>query len=853
MKIKFTRTLLTLSSVCAITASYALPPRVSLWGLAGSDILARGDIMLPLFGNNAQILWADTQAKYGEQGSSMGSLGAGYRQVYHNQQVLGLYGFIDYNTSIRGNHFWVASPGVESLGCQWDFRLNGYFPVSRRFKKIDSVFASGLGEHEHVFFSGHQQFDRLFSRIEEIGNGVDGEIGRTVPILANPRVYLGGYYFNLHTKNSFDFSHSSVGGVSGRLEYPLRPHVVFQLIDTYDNLAHNTALVGLQINLGGCTSSCKIWPTEPQERILDPVSRNLSTQSVGNGTPVVTAKRVEGESALVRDNIYFFTSTGGHAFNAASGTANGTYENPLAGASFNQLTVDALNVLAPNTNFYFTPGTYRFSSVDPNFALSLHTGQSMWGRTSDYAQPAEGNERPLFLGEINLGLNFAAGNNRLDSIRLLDARTNDLSISGDVDMRVIDIANAENVVLFNDDIRGTTLVVSDLGANRSNLVSGIYANNSQVVIKDTTIFVRASVTRDNFGLNYATAIGGNSTLRDADFTNNDFTIINSSLTGEAEVQRHQGFVGGANNLIENFGAAIGGASAFSRHSNFLDNNFTVKNSALNGSATVGGNNYFANFATGIGGNNNAGDILFADNLFVLLNNRIEATAIVHGNNLSDGLGSGQNSATGIGGNSIYQGTANFVSNDFFISNTDIIATALLVGNNTTPASANYATGIGGNASNNINSATARFIDNNFTLLLTRINSSASIQGENSGLNFDAGIGGNSSPLDDTLASFTGNTFNISQLTLNALSSVSSSGMSRAFGINFDLNNNLGNVRFSSIHVLGLGPTTSTVGLIASGVGDVINAFDTTLTVRAPSGFISCTLGNVNLVNSTCNP
>src|ERR1700722_13453241 len=116
MNTYLSRALLLLTGVSLFYTSYALPlpPRATLWGFAGSDVLGRGDVMLPLFGNDRQILWTDAQGKYGEEGTWLRSLSAGYRQIAQNQQIFGIYGFMDYNISSRGNAFWVASPGIES-------------------------------------------------------------------------------------------------------------------------------------------------------------------------------------------------------------------------------------------------------------------------------------------------------------------------------------------------------------------------------------------------------------------------------------------------------------------------------------------------------------------------------------------------------------------------------------------------------------------------------------------------------------------------------------------------------------------------------------------------------------------
>lgn len=858
MKTYFSHTLLLLTSTLLLNTGSAMaqPVRGTLWGYGGSDVLARGDIMAGFFGTENRLFWGDAQGKYGQEGTWMGSLGAGYRGVYQNSNIFGIYGFMDYNVSPQGNGYWVASPGIESLGCVFDFRLNGYFPVSNRTKRLGPAFAADGITDQFMYFSGHSQYDRLFSTIEEVGTGVDGEVGVTLPYTHNVRAFVGGYYFNFQNENVVNFqdsTRSSITGVSGRLEFPLRPNLVVQAIDTYDNFAHNTALIGLQMSFGGCRNAT--FPTNIRDRILDPIQRNLGTQSRGYGVPFRQAYQDLGQSVLVRDDIYFFDADDGSAFNPAIGAANGTFENPLAGDQFIQSTINAIDVLTPAANFYFTPGTYQFDPVDLNARISLHTGQSMFGRTLDYSQAAQGDERALFLGGIDFGVNFAAGNNRLDSIRV----DNSITTTGNAYLRVLDLENSDNIVLFNVDLHGRVAIPVDLGSGTGNAVSGIYGNNSSVIIQDSSIFVEALVGRDNNGVNFAAGIGGNTTFNvppaagQIDFTGNNYTIINSQILAVANVGRHNGIIG--TNFVENFAAAIGSSAANIRPSLFVDNTFTIKNSLIDGRTLVTGDNYFGNFATGLGGNNNAGNngtldgTTWINNNVVLLNDTINATAVLLGSNRAGGMGSGQNSATGIGGNSIYSGNANFVGNDFNIFNCDINAAALLTGDNTTAGSANFATAIGGNASSNLNDPRAHFIDNNFVIAQSNLNSLARMLGANVGTNSASGIGGNGT---FPRASFIGNTFDITTTDITVQAIVSgpnnAGGTNLARGVNFDNGDNEGVIHQSAVQVLGqaFGPGSNTaIGLLALLPTDVIDVFSTSLTVSAPGGTPISTQGNVN--------
>lgn len=828
------------------TSLFPLVPRITASGFGGSDFLGTGDAMVALLGNNQQILWGDAQGRFGEEGTWMGSAGLGYRLVYNDARVLGAYAFMEHDVAPSNNSFWVVSPGIESMGNVWDFRVNGYFPVSSKTQNEGPVFGDQVGINQFEFFTGHQQYDRLFDLIEETGSGVDGEIGRTFAPLHHSRIYLGGYYFS--PQNT-----SSVQGISGRLEIPLRSHFKMEAIDTYDNLAHNTALIGLQISLGGFSNEA--YPTDADERILDPVSRNLSVQSLGNGVPVVQTEKDEGRTVLERDHIYFFNAVGGSSFNAASGAANCTYENPCNGGSFTQSTVNSINGFEPNTNFYFTPGTYTFSP-SPNGRIALNGGQSMWGRTSDYFFSASGDNRALFVG----GLDLLQGNNRLDSIRLLNSVT---TATSGAEITALNIQNAPNVVLFNDDINATATVTGNLSTgNAINFASGVYANNSQVIIKDSAVSGNARVNGSNTGRNYATGIGSNVSGTTANFSNNSFTIINSSIGGTA-------LISGDSN-INNFAAGIGANVRVNGVANFTNNNFNIENSSITGVAIVSRNlNASAsNLATGIGANVISANSManFTGNNFVITNSTVTGTASVglasntSASNLADGMGS-----NGLTGND----SGTFAGNTIVLQNSNIEGIAAITGLSN---GSNFATGIGGNvfpsAGNMVN-----FTSNNITVINSNISGSAAVGGNNNSFNIAIGMGGNSrNALTNTNTMFINNNIAVSGSTIGATASVSGNNgngagdLNQAIGVNIAGGGNTINMSQDILNVIAsvagsnsAGVINNATGLVASGSGDAINIANSTVNVSAivsgtNSGTNSATptSGNVISTSTTYN-
>jgi hypothetical protein len=98
---------------------------------------------------------------------------------------------------------------------------------------------------------------------------------------------------------------------------------------------------------------------------------------------------------------------------------NGTYEHPFDG--FNQTWVNYVNdnyghigaVIDPFPWLYFAPGNYDLGDF-ASHRFALPGGWGMYGRSADYVEPAQGDERALFIG----GLDLYGSSNVLDSIQL---------------------------------------------------------------------------------------------------------------------------------------------------------------------------------------------------------------------------------------------------------------------------------------------------------------------------------------------------------------------------------------------------------------------------------------------------
>ncbi|CEK10689.1 inverse autotransporter beta domain-containing protein [Legionella hackeliae] len=369
------------SSIYAEFKPGALPlmPRVFGEGYFGNRALGVIDGMLPVFGSQDGIFYVDGLGKGGSDDGYLWSAGGGFRGIQNNSFLWGAYAFGDYNRTSRGQHFTVVNPGVEAMTNYWDVHVNGYFPTSKQ--KSEGLFlGTQLGTTQYISFTGHSQFDSIVNVVEEVGNGVDGEVGLTLPQLRYLRLFGGGYHFAPQHV-------SDINGVVGGVEVPINNNLTVSVRDSYDRVQKNTALFTVRFTLGGIN---KGEQPNIHDRLLDPIPRHLGTWDTGSGIPSQQAYINTGVRVLTRDNIWFFSGSGA-SFAAASGFGNCTFENPCLSSSFNQATLDSINTISPNANLYLGPGNYNnlggASFVHSNaMATSLLTinGQSLYGRNIDF-------------------------------------------------------------------------------------------------------------------------------------------------------------------------------------------------------------------------------------------------------------------------------------------------------------------------------------------------------------------------------------------------------------------------------------------------------------------------------------
>lgn len=464
------------------SSNTALPfmPRTILDGTvttAGASF-AEGDVLIPLYGSTDNLLFADVTGSVVTNNGWYGSLGAGYRQIYGNY-LAGGYVFGDYSRTTNGNRFWVLNPGVEMFTASWDTRINGYIPMSNAVVVNGPTVAGNvIGISKNVKFDNHRQYDNLYGVFEEMGQGLDTEVGYTFERANHTRVFGGAYFFNFNQAKP-----DNMNGVIAGVEMPVNKNITLVMRDSYDNVQKNTFALSVRFTASGMDKS---GPNDVHNRLLDRVDRHLA--NLGTGIAIPTQKQFgdTGEHILFRDNIAFFNPVGSTSTTLTADSC--TFEHPCSSTIFNQSTINALNNVLPNTNFYLAPAKYMevapalaaphahmllaAEPANPNM-ITVNSGQSIFGRTQDFKIPGYfRNQFPVLKGSVD-----AVGNNTFQSLQLLNDGNQ---------VQAVRVKDASNVAIDH-------MMIGDPQSLSARYGTGLFFNGaSNVSITNSTIYGTSS-------------------------------------------------------------------------------------------------------------------------------------------------------------------------------------------------------------------------------------------------------------------------------------------------------------------------------------------------------------------------
>ncbi|MAZ40041.1 MAG: hypothetical protein CMF49_07950 [Legionellales bacterium] len=512
-------------SVFSIQAQALSTPRVILEAGSGVETYGFGDLLVPIVGDNTEILYLDGAGKYATDDAWYGSLGVGARKATDVNQTIGAYLFADRDTTTDESKFTVLDAGLEYYINAWDLHVNGYLPISNKENVTGTAYADELGVESEVDATGHDLYASQYDIVEEVGNGADVDVGYTlkdsIPFMGGSRFDLGGYYTS--------YAHAdNLEGVQAGVWIPLTKNAELRAADSYDNIFHNSATLSLAVHFGDDKSK-----DETINHLLEQNVRHLGTLNTGSGIKSVQSlKQIQslaqaeapvtatnnsspvssgdgsgdsgdsGSGTPEYDNVWFFTDSGGTDFDASKGTDNCTASNPCNSASFNQTNIDTINSIAPNSNFFFTSGsysttTYQATSMATTLTLILDDGQSIYGRDDDYLLPASDDDRPTFYGSFDL-----LGDNTLDDINV-DGTGTDTSVG-------IYATNTQNITLENVSVSNYTATAgADAAGIAFDNVNAIGLNN--VVVENIQAGDGADGIAEGNGNDNAGGVAGNGT------------------------------------------------------------------------------------------------------------------------------------------------------------------------------------------------------------------------------------------------------------------------------------------------------------------------------------------------------
>jgi hypothetical protein len=472
----------------AVLQPFQIKPMATFWGYTGKQTVGRAQALVPLW-------WTDqTSALFGaveaagtlkKHNGYMGGLGLGYRKVISDSYILGGYLLGDYSSSSNNHSFIIANPGFEVLGYATDLRANAYIPLSSQCWYGAERWADDIGIYDFIHFHGNAQYNTKFRSYEEMGYGFDAEIGTTMPIYNDPKVFVGGYHFSRKTLGG-------VTGIEARIVYPVSRYIAFDIRGTHDNESKNTAMFGVRLTFGGFSPEEKA-NYGVAARIMDPIEHNLGTIAKGYALPVKTTYTNEGTELLQVDHIKFIKPG---TYNSGAVYGSGTYEDPYIG--FDQSTLDSIvqdPVYKQYTNLYFATGSYDFGSA---YKLVLPANANVYGCDANY-RPGRGVDRPSFIGSVDI--NDSGGNNILDSIIMVNNNGNN--------PYGVSLSNVSSVYLNNITLGDMTATSGYLIGMQLDNATDIYMSNSTINGYGSGQLATALSLADGSVLNL---IGGNNVI-----------------------------------------------------------------------------------------------------------------------------------------------------------------------------------------------------------------------------------------------------------------------------------------------------------------------------------------------------
>lgn len=501
------------------------------WVEAGGTVSNKNDRAeavgwAPIAQDEDQLLFFEARGKLFEGGTEEGNFALGYREMRDDGWNLGVWGGYDIRTSENGNTFHQIAGGVEALSPDWDFRLNGYYPLDDQ-KSVGSASLTSAavttGTGPTLGLVGPQLFfvrggatttttTATSAGFDLAAWGVDGEVGRRAPLeelfdwvepvdegidLFNheARIFLGGFYFD----NSL--FPDAIWGPRLRTEWRLNDvieslpgsRLTFEMEAQYDDVRKDQFEFGLRLRipLGAPDRSSRSQAPqsarmmEALERDTDIVTRSRSGSTVTSVTSVdlpTTLEPVKDPTTNVNlDQVVFINTPGTSQAQVTAAGGNSLIVLQGGNGNFGTTTLSSDQSLIGGTQGLVVEGRttgVQDTYVAPGSAATLNTIAE-----TDILTAANNTHIT--------GLTLSSdGSASTDGINLPGGTTNvfiDNNVLQNLAGRGLEIGNASQFTFTNNTV---TTVGPFSAADIGSAVTAVVTNNTWRDIGGTTIETR---------------------------------------------------------------------------------------------------------------------------------------------------------------------------------------------------------------------------------------------------------------------------------------------------------------------------------------------------------------------------
>lgn len=500
MKIQFTNVISFL-----LLSHASLASNLTVTSQVGNGFKLDGQWLTTLHRDNQHLFYTDIASNYSDNRSWSSGLALGYRHLL-NTPSWGTYLFADYNHAALNHYYWSLNPGLEFFSQHWDWHLNGYLPLSHKDWLVKQDFANQFADYQHTSFTGHQQYDHIYTERAELAPGLDMSTTWHPGQEQSETITFGAYHFQFKASDKMN-------GLYLSLEYPINQHFKLVTTDSYDNYLHNFITLGIKFTLVAKASA------------LSPIVRNLANRQQAALLPTASYLVDQGGSYLEKDNIWFFHPSDSNPTTSDYCTA----EHPCS--NLNQEALAHIHTIAPRATIYLSNGHYPTTQL-----LHVYTGQTINGRSSDYKQP--GNNTQI-IGSLDL-----ASDTTLTDIQLLNDPAKHYTTG--ITINDAERVNLQRVTVGSESqSSGYPIALETEGSQQINIdhshliaymqdeqdtvqeAIGIYSRSSQLTLQDSHVDAYAYTEQ---GISRANAI---SALAINPKRLNEIKLINSQLTATA--------------------------------------------------------------------------------------------------------------------------------------------------------------------------------------------------------------------------------------------------------------------------------------------------------------------------------